>query len=174
EVGSSQNSSMPRGTWSEPGIHPSFWRSRTSRMSRSWTSPRASSAFSWSMVTFSMRCLASATSWPIGFRGVNMASPPSPVYLRACTRSRGPRARHLAHHPELHPVEQPAVEAHRAGEEENEDAGAVLRMEAAEQFERCGGDEARDGQPREAMAGGLLAPAACLRHGIAEQGEGAQ
>src|SRR4029453_19598503 len=120
--------------------------------------PRASSASSCSTVTFSMRCLASATSWPIVFFGVNMASPPLPVYPRAPARSRGPRSGPPAHQRELHPVEEPAVESHPAGEEQDEQAGAVGGMEPAEHFQRRGGEEARDGPPPQGRAQGPPPP----------------
>src|SRR5262245_32261245 len=64
---------MPRGTWVEPGMKPSFFRSRTSRMSTTWTSPRAISASRSSTERFSMRVFASSTIWPMVFLGFHMA-----------------------------------------------------------------------------------------------------
>src|SRR5262245_22316842 len=64
---------MPRGTCVEPGMKPTFFRSRTSRMSTTWTSPRATSASSCSTDRFSMRVFASSTIWPTVFLGFHMA-----------------------------------------------------------------------------------------------------
>src|SRR6266508_5018107 len=66
---------MPRGTWVEPGMKPSLRRSRTSRMSRTWTSPRAISASTCSIVRFSIRVLASSTICPTVFLGFHICAP---------------------------------------------------------------------------------------------------
>src|SRR5438093_10580151 len=66
---------MPRGTWVDPGMKPSLRRSRTSRMSRTWTSPRAISASTCSIDRFSIRVFASSTICPTVFLGFHICAP---------------------------------------------------------------------------------------------------
>src|SRR5437667_1836024 len=56
-------------------MKPSLRRSRTSRMSRTWTSPRAISASTCSTVRFSIRAFASSTICPTDFLGFHMRCP---------------------------------------------------------------------------------------------------
>src|SRR5262249_50533972 len=53
-------------------MKPSLRRSRTSRMSTTWTSPRAISASTCSTDRFSIRVFASATIWPTVFFGFHV------------------------------------------------------------------------------------------------------
>src|SRR5213593_3071340 len=73
---------MPRGTWVEPGMKPSLRRSRTSRMSRTWTSPPAISASTCSIVRFSIRVFASSTICPTVFLGFHIICAPSVLHRR--------------------------------------------------------------------------------------------
>src|SRR5262245_28191147 len=78
---------MPRGTCVEPGMNPSLRRSRTSRMSTTWTSPRAISASSCATDRFSIRVFASSTIWPMVFLGFHVVM----GYSSRLDRRTGPR-----------------------------------------------------------------------------------
>src|SRR6266852_12639 len=76
-------------------MNPSLRRSRTSRMSRTWTSPRAISASTCSTDRFSIRVFASSTICPTVFLGFHIGAP-SVLYrrtageIRQCARGREP------------------------------------------------------------------------------------
>src|SRR6185503_12817719 len=146
-----------------------------SRMSRIWTPPFSSSFRSSSVVTFSMRVFASATSWPMVFLGVNMAwGPPPPVYRRRDPGSSRARREERAHDGELPAIDQASVESRRAGEQQREAARAVSGMEAAQAFQQHGGDQARDGHAQRQRDRPIRAAAARLGNRVAEQREGRQ
>ena len=143
---------MPRGTWSEPGIQPSFWRlahvadvEELDAAARQLRLELLDGDVLDALLGLGDQ-LADRFLWRE--HGESSAS-------GIPSRSRpikGARSGRLAHQRELHPVEEPAVESHPAGEEQDEQAGAVGGMEPAEHFQRRGGEEARDGQPRQARA----------------------
>src|SRR6185295_13332873 len=77
-------------------------------MSSTWTSPRAISALSCSLLRFSMRCFAASTIWPTVFFGTNMAD----SFLR---RPIGPVPRHLTPGRGRRPLASGATEPVEAG-----------------------------------------------------------